>query len=126
MVDAARVHNVGLKAACPATEYELQFLQGMLDRMAVSFHKYGAVNDAYPDRVDAIASLKVRLERYAEDGNTEWLMDAANFAMIEFMRPRHPDAHFKATDSGESPGRITTSGNVNKTDKNNRLIARPV
>lgn len=121
-----RATQVKLVAACPATEYSHHFLQGMVDRMAVSFHKYGAVNDAYPDRVDAIASLQKRLETYAETGNTEFLMDAANFAMIEFMRPRHPDAYFKATDSDESPGRITTSGNVNKSDKNLRLIAKPV
>lgn len=121
-----RATQVKLVAACPATEYSHQFLQGMVDRMAVSFHKYGAVADAYPDRVDAIASLQLRLEKYAETGNTEFLMDAANFAMIEFLRPRHPDAFFKATDSDESPGRITASGNVNKHDKNNRLIAKPV
>jgi len=24
--------------------------------------------------------------------------------MIEFMYPQHPDAHFRATDSDESPG----------------------
>src|SRR5262245_34142947 len=91
--------------ATPATEYSEQFLQGMVDRMAVSFAKYGAVSDAYPARVDAVASLRKRLERYEQTGNTEWLMDVANFAMIEFMHPRHADAHFRATDSKESPGR---------------------
>lgn len=93
----------------PGSEFSDVFAQGMYDRMAVSFFKYGPVAAAYPDRVDAIASLKVRLERYAETGNTEWLMDVANFAMIEFMRPRHPKAHFKGTD-GDSTGRVTTRG----------------
>jgi hypothetical protein len=96
----------------------------MIDRMAVSYHKYGAVADGYPDRVDAMASLKLRLDRYAETGNTEFLIDAANFAMIEFMHPRHPAAHFRPTDSDESPGRLTTSGNLNRKDKNSRLIKR--
>jgi hypothetical protein len=32
-------------------------------------------------------------------------MDAGNCAMIEFMFPQHPNAHFRATDSTESPGR---------------------
>jgi hypothetical protein len=27
--------------------------------------------------------------------------------MIEFMRPTHPNAHFRATESTESPGYIT-------------------
>lgn len=89
----------------PDTEFDLTFMQGMYDRMAASYAKYGAVAEAYPSRVDAIESLKIRLRKYEDTGNTEWLMDVANFAMIEFMRPRHKDAHFRATDSRESPGR---------------------
>jgi len=46
-----------------------------------------------------------RMRKYAETGNTEWLIDAANFAMIEFMHPRHPHAHFTGTDDDASPGR---------------------
>jgi hypothetical protein len=88
-----------------ASEMNYTFLQGMADRMDVSFCRYGPVAEAYPHRVDAIASLKDRLDRYAKTGNTEWLMDVANFAMIEFMHPRHPDAHYRPTDSKESPGR---------------------
>jgi hypothetical protein len=91
--------------AVPDTEFSERFAQGMADRMSVSYCKYGPVAEAYPSRVDAIASLKQRLEKYERDGNTEWLMDVANFAMIEFMHPRHPKAHFRATDSKESPGR---------------------
>ena len=36
----------------------------------------------------------------------EDLMDAANFAMIEFLRPKHPKAFFAPTDSNQSPGRV--------------------
>jgi len=97
--------KIGFPPNVPTSEFSEQFAQGMADRMAVSFCKYGAVADAYPHRVDAIASLKKRLEKYEQDGNTEWLMDVANFAMIEFMHPRRPEAHFRATDSKESPGR---------------------
>lgn len=93
-----------------ATEFSERFVKGMKDRMVVSFFKYGAVSDAYPHKVDAIASLKKRLDKYAETGNTEWLMDVANFAMIEFMLPRHSDAHFKGTDSDASPGRERLDG----------------
>jgi hypothetical protein len=103
----------------PATEFSERFAQGMADRMAVSFCKYGAVRDAYPSRVDAIASLKKRLDKYEQDGNTEWLMDVANFAMIEFMHPRHPEAHFEATDSKASPGRAW-HGEVDPSQRGNR------
>jgi hypothetical protein len=94
----------------PESEFSENFIQYMRNRMAVSFHKYGRVADAYPHKVNALESLKLRLERYRETGNTEWLVDAANFLMIEFMRPLHPDAHFKGTDSDSSPGRVSVSG----------------
>lgn len=108
----------------PETEFSEAFTQGCVDRMGVSYCKYGAVADAYPDKVDAIASLRKRLERYEETGNTEWLMDVANFAMIEFMRPRSGRAHFRATDSAESPGRVWTNGLAHAGSNDNREARR--
>lgn len=103
----------------PPSEFSTPFVQGMADRMSMSFFKYGLVTDAYPARVDALASLKKRLEKYEADGNTEWLMDLANFAMIEFMRPRHINAHYDPTDSKASPGRVW-NGEVNSSHRGNR------
>lgn len=95
--------------------------------MMVSYYKYGAVAEAYPDRVDALESLKLRLKFYFEGkrnpdageagepeflvapGNVEYLVDVANFAMIEFMFPKHSSAYYKATDSHGSPGRVPTA-----------------
>lgn len=104
------LETVNLTATCPDTEYSLAFLRGMLNRMSVSWHKYGNVSDAYPDKVSALDSLQQRLDKYRETGNTEFLIDAGNFAMIEFMHPALKDAFFKATDSDGSPGRISASG----------------
>jgi hypothetical protein len=104
----------------PDSEFSEQFVQGMVDRMAVSYFKYGAVAEAYPGRVNALASLQLRLDKYARTGNTEYLMDAANFAMIEFMRPRHPEAHFEPTDSKGSPGRLW-HGEANPIQDRNKL-----
>lgn len=94
----------------PESEYSVKFLQGMLNGMGVSYYKYGKVADAYPDKVNALESLKVRIERYLKTGNMEFLMDVANFAMIEFMRPSLPNAVYAPGDSDQSPGRVTTTG----------------
>ena len=102
----------------PSTEFSEQFVRGMLNAMAVSFHKYGPLADAYPSKVDALESLNVRLDKYDETGNTEYLIDVANFAMIEFMRPSHPRAFYKATDSDGSPGRVV-HGASSPTQKSN-------
>lgn len=111
----------------PSSEFSVPFVQGMADRMGVSYFKYGAVALGYPSRVDAIACLEKRLQLYKETGNAEWLMDVANFSMIEFMHPRHSAAHFRGTDSDESPGRVSVLGGENS-DRNNveveRLYAR--
>jgi len=94
------------------TEFSDMFVSGMKDRMVVSYYKYGPVASAYPHKVNAITSLTDRLRKYAETGNTEFLIDAANFAMIEFMHPAHPNAFFEGTDSDQSPGRRSKRGTV--------------
>ena len=106
----------------PSSEVSETFVQGMRDRMAMSFFKYGRVADAYPHKINALESLRKRIERYEETGNTEWLMDVANFAMIEFMHPAHVRAHFKATDSSDSPGRAAYDTGLDGTDKSNREL----
>jgi len=100
-----------------STEFSERFIDLMKNAMTVSFYKYGPISDGFPHKVDAVSSLMMRLEKYAETGNTEYLVDVANFAMIEFMLPRHPDAHFEGTDDAGSPGRRTVrSGRVDKRD----------
>lgn len=89
------------------TEFSEEFVSGMRDRMVVSFYKYGPLKNAYPTKVKALDSIEQRLRKYKETKNTEYLIDAANFAMIEFMRPSIEGAHFTPTDDSGSPGRIS-------------------
>lgn len=114
----SHVWNPSIGLACPSTEYSPEFIKGMLNRMAVSYHKYGAVADAYPEKVNALASLRERLRQYLATGNTEFLMDAANFAMIEYMHPSHDYAHYDP--NSKSPGRATWTENT--TEKSNEEI----
>jgi hypothetical protein len=102
------------------TEFSEDFIQKMKNRIITSHYKYGWMKDSYnrkhkEDNVNAIATLKKRLELYEETGNTEWLVDVGNFAMIEFMYPQHPCAHFRATSSEESPGLVgISSGEIKR------------
>lgn len=103
------------------TEFNETFVQGMRDRMVVSFYKYGLLSDAYPHKVSALASMQDRLRKYAETKNTEYLIDAANFCMIEFMHPSLEGAFFAGTDDDGSPGRrATKTGTKDKRD--NQMI----
>jgi hypothetical protein len=99
----------------PPEQYSDRFLQGMLNRMAQGYHKYGSAEKNL--EADWIPTMQLRIEKYIETGNTEWLMDAANYLMCEFMYPRHEEGHFRATESNESPGYVDMSGNVRVTTR---------
>lgn len=87
-------------------EYSEKFDEIRKASMQQSFYKYGPVRANYGANggVSAIGSLKKYLEEYERTGNTEFLTDVANFAMIEFMYPSIKGAKFKRTGSDESPG----------------------
>lgn len=84
------------------TEYSEKFDKIRKDMMVMSYYKYGPLKDNYGTYkcLDALANLKKRIEKYEETGNTEFLADVANFAMLEFMHPSIPGAKYVPTDSG--------------------------
>jgi hypothetical protein len=96
-----------------------EFHQHMINAMSMSYITYGPVRAAFPEKVNALDSLMLRLKKYKETGNKEFLVDVANFAMIEFMFPNRPDAYFEATDFKESPGRVW-HGSKKPTSENNK------
>ena len=88
-------------------EYSEEFDRLRKNRVEVSYYKYGPAKDTFgSDRhlVDVIKSHNACLEKYKKTGNTEYLLDAANYLMFEYMYPQHPNAHFRATGSDESAG----------------------
>ena len=88
----------------PELKDYLNALQQMTNRMAVSHYKYGNMSDKFPDSANAADGVAKRMAMYAESGNTENCLDAANYAIIERLFPGHKKAHFRAQASHESPG----------------------
>ena len=84
------------------TEYSEEFDQLRKNRMVVSFHKYGPAKENYPLLVDAIENAKIRIQKFEETGNLEYLVDAGNFLMLEYKYPRHQNAHFEAKDGTDN------------------------
>lgn len=87
-------------------EYSLRADQLRKNRVETSFYKYGSAADNFtqPNGVKAIPTCQKCIEKYEETGNTEYLLDAMNYLMFEFMYPRKEGAYFKATDSNDSAG----------------------
>lgn len=89
-------------------EYSEQFDKERKYRVEVSYHKYGPARKNFGGgRVDAIKTAELCLEAFKKDGNTEHLIDAANYLMFRFMYP-YPGESFHPTDSKESVGTIGT------------------
>lgn len=84
------------------TEYSEKFDKIRKEMMVTSYYKYGPLKENYDKFkcMDALGNIEKRIQRYKETGNTEFLADAANFAMIEFMYPSIKGAKYIPTDSG--------------------------
>ena len=96
------------------TEYSNEFDKLRKSRVEVSFYKYGPARDNFGSgRVDAIGSLELCLEKFRKTGNTEYLLDVANYAMFRYMYPM-PGEFFKATDGSESAGTVGTPINMER------------
>lgn len=80
------------------TEWCDEFDRLRRNRMVMGAHRYGLMCEARKWRTDRIVGLRSKLAFYSSTGNTEALVDIANYAMLEFMRPAHPTAHFRALD----------------------------
>lgn len=87
-------------------QYSPDFLRGMVDAMIMSGFKYGDLYVAYPDKVNALASMTARVEKYLATGDKRYLIDAANFLMIEFMAPKREGAFYDLDAVNESIGRV--------------------
>ena len=74
-------------------EYSEEFDKLRKNRVEVSYYKYGSAADNFGSDlhlVDAIKSHDKCLEKYKNTGNIEYLLDAANYLMFEYMYPQHP------------------------------------
>lgn len=89
----------------PATEYSEKFDELRKNRVELSYYKYGSAKRNFGEHLtSALGNLTLCLNKYNETHNTEYLCDAANYIMFEYMYPSFDDAYFKATDSSESAG----------------------
>lgn len=85
-------------------EYSREFDRKRQEAIVVSYYKYGPSKENFKKgMVDAIGSLKKNLEKFEETGNTEYLVDIANYAMFRFMYPQGNES-YRSTDSNQSAG----------------------
>lgn len=85
-------------------DFSEAFVRKMKNAIEMSFHKYGFSSKTYPKLAQAHKCIQERLNLYEKTHNKEYLVDIANFAMLEFMHPAFEDARYNPQDSDKSPG----------------------
>ena len=104
-------------------EYSDRFDTLRKNRVETSYYKYGPVKKNYKDGlINALESHDRCIQKYKETGNTEYLCDAANYLMFEFMYPSISGAHSRATYSDESAG--ISGMSYNELMNHNKFIAK--
>lgn len=85
-------------------EFSEEFIVKMKNAIELSHHKYGWMSKTYPELAQAVKCIQDRLDLYTKTHNMDYLIDVANFAMIEYKYPSYTDAKYTPTDSDKSPG----------------------
>lgn len=70
------------------------------NRLMMGHLRYESCGVSRDASYDVVGSMIKRLEEYRMSGNLEHLVDVANLAEIEFIWPRHEQAHWTALDGG--------------------------
>lgn len=74
-----------------------EFVEKMQKSILLSHEKYGWMSKTYPELAQAIKCAAERVVAYQKTHNKDYLIDIANFAMIEYMYPSGKKAHFYKT-----------------------------
>ena len=85
-------------------DWSKDFITKMQNAIEMSHYKYGYMSKTYPELAQAYKCIQERLDLYIKTHNKDYLVDIANFAMIEFMYSAFEDAKYIPTDSDKSPG----------------------
>jgi len=80
------------------TEWSPEFEQLMRNRLIIGSIRYERFNHPGKHDYDRIRAIERKLASYIWTGNTELLVDLANYCLLEFVFGNHPAKHFHATD----------------------------
>lgn len=85
-------------------DFSEEFIAKMRKAILLSHEKYGWMSKTYPELAQGINCIEDRIKAYRTTHNKDYLVDIANFAMIEYMYSMFEDAHYTPGDSDKSVG----------------------
>ena len=94
------------------TEYDKDIDLKRQNLVIQSYFKYGPAKHNFGEHlVNALDTMSQCVCKYDQTHNKEYLLDAMNYLMFEYMYPSYKDAYFKHTDSNGSAGIVGMSYN---------------
>ena len=86
----ASVAQVDSNVLCKKYVYDEEFDTMRKNRIEISFYKYGPVRKNYgpTGNINAIGTFIKCIQKYEKTHNTEFLLDAVNYLMFEYMWPK--------------------------------------
>ena len=94
------------------TEYDRDIDFKRQNLVIQSYFKYGPAKHNFGEHlVNALDTMSQCVCKYDQTHNKEYLLDAMNYLMFEYMYPSYKDAYFKHTDSDGSAGIVGMSYN---------------
>jgi len=79
------------------TTWDAGFLEKMFNRLLMGRLRYGTKR-VTKIRYNYTKPVGDKIRLYERTGNTELLVDIANYCMLEYRFGQHPNKHFAATD----------------------------
>jgi len=83
------------------SEWSACFERAMRHRLVMGALRHGVIGAAGKPDYDRVTEAIRRLCEYRRTGNLEFLVDAANFCLLEFVESRHPQRHWAPSDDAE-------------------------
>lgn len=80
------------------------FVNKMKNTIEMSHYKYGWASETYPRLAQCYKCIQQRLEYYEKTHNKDYLIDIANFAMLEFLYPSFSDSKYTPDESDSTIG----------------------
>lgn len=76
-----------------------KFFKLMRTRLEMGYLRYEVGNQgANKKKYDYIKAMRDKIDLYEKTGNTEFMVDVGNYAMLEFSQGNHPNRHYYGSD----------------------------
>lgn len=92
--------NCNVAKLLERTQWSSEFETLMRNRLMMGAYRYGFITEqrAKGTPFDVQGPIDKKIQMYKKTGNTEYLVDAANYLMLVFDLDPHPTKHFHALD----------------------------